>query len=59
MDLCYVSQRLGFIQNTPLPMVCPPIDWEVLEVSNGTEVINGSYLLNESHNRFSLIKKIK
>lgn len=57
LDLYNASQRLGFIQNTPLPMVSKPINWEISDSMDGTEVVNGSYLLNETHNRFSLIKK--
>jgi hypothetical protein len=69
-DLSKIAMELGYVKDLLLPMIIPPINWEIDKNEfntsdkkvNGTEIKNGMYLLNYRNDRFleiSFIKKSK
>jgi hypothetical protein len=66
-DLINLAIQFGYVKDLPLPMIIPPIPWQLPEKSheeiNGVDINRGMYLLNSgwggTTKSFSLIKKSK
>lgn len=66
-DLNKIAMELGYVKDLLLPMIIPPIKWEIDKNEsntsnnkvNGAEIKNGMYLLNYRNDRFLEINFIK